>query len=83
MSKQKKEVRKIKEKGRTLCYRCGRPIDTSKDNYIQVISRNMGKVIEDFSFHISCWQDFNQDKVTQRLQETVQHGLSMLQGRIA
>ena len=60
-----------------FCYRCGKKIDL-ESNYLKVITMNKKKTIEEIWFHLPCWQDFNQDKVTARLQGIVRKGLSSL-----
>ena len=77
--KKKKDTRKIKAKEEQLiCYRCRQRIDKEKDNYVNIASYNKGKLIEDVSFHLSCWQQFNQDKVNQRIMEMANAGMGLL-----
>lgn len=80
----KKKVRKVKAVKDCICYKCKSPIDKAKDNYVNVVSYNLGKVLEDFSFHLNCWQSFNEDKVNQRMQQMYSMGMDLLrQGGLA
>jgi hypothetical protein len=77
--KKKKDTRKIKAKEEQLtCYRCRQRIDKEKDNYVNIASYNKGKLIEDVSFHLSCWRQFNQEKVNQRIMEMTNAGMGLL-----
>ena len=60
-----------------FCFRCGKKI-LPKENYNKIITMWDGKVIEECWFHQSCWQEFNQEKVNERMQQIAQIGLKGL-----
>lgn len=61
-----------------VCFKCRKEIDRMS-NYLQMTTHNIGQPIELVYFHLpSCWQQFNQDKVTQRLQQTLSMGVDMM-----
>lgn len=59
------------------CFKCAKKIDDN-ENYINLLSYNKGKVIEDVSFHILCWGKFNQEKVDERIRQIAGMGMDMI-----
>lgn len=59
-----------------ICFRCKKEILLGS-NYLKLITMNDSEIHEEVWFHLLCWQEFNQEKVTQRLQETLNLGLNL------
>jgi hypothetical protein len=59
------------------CFKCGKEIN-KEDNYISLISYNLGEIIEQCDFHLICWGDYNNDRLQKRMFELAKKGMDML-----
>lgn len=63
---------------RGVCFRCGKKISSSS-HHLKLVTLDKGSITEEVWFCMpSCWQEFNQEKVTERLQQIAQIGLKGL-----
>jgi tRNA U54 and U55 pseudouridine synthase Pus10 len=62
------------------CFRCQRHINRDTDNFVNLITYNLGEKIESVVFHCNCWGEYNTDKVNERFKQTINMGMNMLRG---
>ena len=65
-----------------ICFRCKGKI-YPYNNYLKLITMSEGKVHEHVEFHLpGCWQEFNQDKINERMKQIARIGMTALQSRM-
>lgn len=66
------------------CYVCHRVIDPTKDNFIKLITYNLGEILEEVWFHVgkrddtNCWGRFNQEQINNQLGKMTNVGMRLL-----
>ena len=66
------------------CYKCGRLIDETKDNFLKLITYNDGEILEEVWFCVgksdssNCWGRFNQEKIEGQLGKMSSMGMDLL-----
>lgn len=71
-------VLKEEEKEYEQCFGCNKPIDISKDKYIEIITLEGREINEDKFFHANCWVDYFNNCVLNKFKLMANQSLQLL-----